>query len=497
MTENTTEDQLQAELDIDQVKKRSVAGVLAITSRTLFLQGLAIVANFLFGIFLLPEQYGVFYGVSAVIEFFIIFSDVGLAAALIQKKSQLNKNDYLTTFTIQQVLVNSLVIIALIFSRPIANFYHLSTAGLWLFRALAASLTLASLKTIPSIKLERHLEFSKLIIPQLVENVIFYTTAVYLAWRGYGVTSFTIAVLLRGIAGVITIYWLAPWRPGLKIDKQVIKELFSFGVPFQLNSIIAFVKDKLIVAYLFKALSAAEVGYIGFAQKWSLYPLQLVMESINKVSFPTYSRLQEQKEFLRKAIEKSLFFVSLLVFPLVIGLVATAPALLRLIPKYQKWLPALIALSLFSVGSLWSSVSTTLTNSLAAIGKIKLNLKLMVMWTTLTWIFTPLLVMRYGYNGAAMASAIVAFTSVIPILIVRRLVKIKVMVNLVPNLFSALVMGAVAFGLSSKTTSLIQLAVVIVICALVYLGLSFIISGKKIKQESALILQIIKLKRHV
>jgi hypothetical protein len=74
------------QLDLYLVKKRSVAGIIAITSRTFFLQLVALVANFLFGIFLLPEEYGVFYGVSAIIEFFVIFSDVGLAAALIQKK---------------------------------------------------------------------------------------------------------------------------------------------------------------------------------------------------------------------------------------------------------------------------------------------------------------------------------------------------------------------------------------------------------------------------
>ncbi|MBI2010424.1 MAG: oligosaccharide flippase family protein, partial [Candidatus Chisholmbacteria bacterium] len=244
------------QLDLHLVKKRSVAGIIAITSRTFFLQLIALVANFLFGIFLLPEEYGVFYGVSAIIEFFVIFSDVGLAAALIQKKATLDDHDLTTTFTVQQILVNTLALVAFFLSPLIGRFYNLSSAGVWLFRALSISLILASLKTIPSIRLERQLEFPKLVIPQIVENILFYITAVFLAWQGFGVTSFSWAVLVRGLAGLIVIYLLAPWRPAFGLDKIIIRQLFSFGLPFQLNTIIAFVKDKLIIAFLFKVLQA-------------------------------------------------------------------------------------------------------------------------------------------------------------------------------------------------------------------------------------------------
>lgn len=491
--ESVLEHELQDQLDLDIVKKRSISGVIAITSRTFFLQGLAIIANFLFGFFLLPQEYGVFFGVSAVIEFFVIFSDVGLAAALIQKKEPLTQKDLRTTFTVQQILVNSLVIIALLLSGSIAQFYNLSNQGLWLFRALAISLTLASLKTIPSIKLERSLKFSKLVIPQVIENIFFYVTAVFLAWKGFGVSSFTWAVLLRGSTGLIAIYILSPWMPSFSIDKKVIKKLFSFGFPFQLNTVIAFVKDKLIVAYLFKVLTATEVGFIGFAQKWSQYPLQLIMNSINKVTFPTYSRIQHQRQVLKKAVEKSLFFVSFLTFPMIIGMVAISPAFIRLVPRYQKWEPALIALAFFAINSMWSSISTTLTNTFASVGKIKLNLKLMVMWTTLTWILTPLLIFKFGYNGAAIASAIVAFTSIFPIILIRRIVKgVKVISNTVPSLLSALAVGAVAYIFSHEAESLISLLIIIFLSGILYLLLSWVMQGKKLRKEAKLVINIIR-----
>src|SRR3990167_5564883 len=128
--------------DIETIKIRSVTGIVAVSLRNFLLQFIAVIANFLLGIFLLPSEYGIFFGVSALIEFFVIFSDVGLAAALIQKKDSLTRKDLATTFTIQQILVIFIVGLALVLSPFIGNFYNLSAQGIGLFRALAIPLLL-------------------------------------------------------------------------------------------------------------------------------------------------------------------------------------------------------------------------------------------------------------------------------------------------------------------------------------------------------------------
>ena len=53
--------------------------------------------------------------------------------------------------------------------------------------ALAFGFFLASLKTIPSVLLERDLKFEFLVLVELAETLIFYLIAVALAWRGFGV----------------------------------------------------------------------------------------------------------------------------------------------------------------------------------------------------------------------------------------------------------------------------------------------------------------------
>jgi len=408
------------EIDIALIKKRSLTGVVALTSRTFILQVISFAATFLLTIFLTPQIFGVFYVVSAIVNFLGYFADIGLAAALIQKKEELTQEDLATTFTIQQMLVGTAVLLATIFSGPLASFYHLDTAGLWLLRVLILSFFLSSLTTIPSILLERKLAFDKLIVPQILQTLGFYGVAVFLAWRGYGVTSFTWGVLVRAVVGLIAMYVVSPWRISLHISRDVAKRLLKFGVPFQLNGFIALLKDDLLTVFLGKMLPFAQVGYIGWAKKWAEVPLRLIMDSVIRVTFPAFSRLQESKEHLSAAIEKTLLGLSVTMFPISVGLLFYVQPLIGIIPKYSKWEPAIVAFYLLTVSSIFAGLTTPLTNALNAIGKIKVTLGLMVMWTALTWIATLTLIKFYGFNGVPAAFLLVSTTIVVVVQLLKR-----------------------------------------------------------------------------
>src|SRR5665811_1903695 len=85
-------------------------------------------------------------------------------------------------------------------------------------------------------------------------------------------------------------YIIAPWKIGFGFSRPVASRLLNFGVPFQLNSILALLKDDLLIVYLGKVLPLAQVGYIGFAQKWAFTPLRLIMDNIIRITFPSFSR---------------------------------------------------------------------------------------------------------------------------------------------------------------------------------------------------------------
>ncbi len=480
----------QNEIDIELIKRKAISGVVTFTLRTLFIQVFSFFSIFVLTIILDPSIFGIFFVVSALINFLIYFSDVGLAAALIQRKEEPTREDLTTTFTIQQIIILTLVIAGFLISERISNFYNLDSQGLWLIRALLLSFFISSLKTIPSVILERKLDFTRLVIPQIAENVIFYATAIALAFFGFGISSFTWAVLVRGIIGLVAIYIISPWTPAIKITKESARTLTHFGIPFQANSILALVKDDLLTIFLGKILPFSQVGYVGWSQKWAFVPLRFFMDNVNKVIFPAYSRLQEHRQHLSKAIEKSLFFVTYFVYPSIFGIVAVAPVVIEVVPKYNKWEPALPLLYLFAVNVIFSAISTTFTNALFATGRPKIVLNLMIFWTSATWVLTYPLVVKFGYIGVGLGSAAVAVTSLLTIYFVKREIEVSVGKSIFTPLLISVIMFFLVKALSNVFPQTILGVIFLIISgAIIYITLSLAILRNVLIEDSWVILR--------
>lgn len=403
-----------------EVDRKATRGVFTLIGRSAFLQIFTLAATFILTILLSPAVFGIFFIVSGIIAFLNYFSDIGLAAALVQKKEEVTQDDLRTTFTLQQLLIAFLVILSLAVSPFVANFYRLDQSGLFLLQALIVAFFLSSLKTIPSILLERELDFYKLVIPQIIETVVFYGTAVCLAYLGWGITSFTVAVLLRGFSGLMVLYFIKPWRPAFGIEPAVVQRLLRYGLPFQLNSILALFKDDLFTVFLGKILTFTEIGYIGWAKKWAEVPLRLIMDNIIRVTFPAYARLQHNAEHLGRAVEKALMYLSFLVIPLALEIIFLIQPFVSFVPKYEKWQPALISFYFFAVSTIFSSLSTPLINALNAIGKINITLKFMIAWTLATWIFIPALVIIWGFQAVSIGMFFIALSFVFVIVVAKR-----------------------------------------------------------------------------
>lgn len=461
------------------VKQKAIRGVVALTSRTAVVQIISGIGFFLLTIFLDLKLFGIFVIVQAASSFLNYFSDVGLAAALIQKKEDITEKDLKTTFTVQQTLVLTIAAISFLFADNVIQFYNLSFEGVFLFKGLIVAFVFSSFKTIPSILLERKLEFEKLIIPQIAEVITFYALTVSLAWKGWGIFSLTAGVMGRGLVGLIMMYAISPWMPKIGIDKSSLRKLLSFGVPMQLNSLLALVKDDLLILYLGAVLSFEQVSFIGWAKKWSEMPLRLMMDSVNRVIFPTFSRLQNYPEKLRSGIEKSLLLLSITIFPVLTGFVLTAKPLIDEIPRYNKWEPALVSFYLFSFSSILASFSTPLTNALNAIGKVKFTLILMVLWTVLTWFFVPISIKLIGFQGVAVSSVMIGFTIIVTVWMTRKFLSFSFLKEITPAMISSMIMALAVFVvLQLVPQGFIWLILTAVFGALIYFIALYRLRGK-------------------
>lgn len=465
----------------DTVKKKVVKGIGILTARTFLIQAVSFAANALLTVFLEPSEYGVFFLVSALVNFLAYFGDIGFAAALIQKKEQPSKIELKTIFTAQQILVTTIFLIVVLITPFLETLYKLDQKAVYLLWAVAFSLILSSLKTIPTVLMERKLDFNRWVVPQIIETIIFNLTIVFLAWQGYGVASFTIGVLFRGFSGLIVTYIIMPWVPGISFSLSAFRSILKFGVPYQANALLAMVKDDGITLFLGGFLGPTGIGLLGWAQKWAYAPLRFFMDQVIKVTFPAFSRLQDQKGELSVAVSRSILFICILAFPSLVMLGTIAPSLTEIIPKYSKWNPALIALVLISITSAFAAVTTPLTNVLNAIGKISITFKLMVMWTVLTWVFVPGLSFFYGINGAAFGFTLVGLSSVIAIYISSKYINIDYQQSIGKPLLASIIMGLVLLFIKYLVVVSIQQVILMVVAGLfVYIVAIMLIEPKLI-----------------
>lgn len=471
-------------LNSDLIIKRSIRGVFTLISRTFFLNIISFAAFLVITSVLAPQEIGIYTAVIAIQRVISFFTDFGLGAALIQKNQELKQEDITTSFTVQAFISLVIFIFVLMFLENIASFFKLNIEAQKLLLVLVFTIFLSSFKTIPSILLERSLSFGKLVFPQIAEALVFNGILVVLTLDGLGISSFSWAFLISSLIGIPFYYLVAPWKIGIGINKESLSYL-KYGIQFQAKNILGTIKDDLLTVILIRFLSFTQIGYIGFAQRLAFYVFRYVVDSVTKVTFSAYSRAQNDLTFLKNAVEKSLFFVSASMFPILFGLIVVSPYIIRFYPNWNsKWEPAVFSIVFFCLNAAVSSLSGILVNVLDASGKVKITLRLMVIWTILIWILTPIFIHLYGYNGVSIASFLVTTTIIYTIYLVKKVIDFKFLPSISKPLASTVLMTLVVYFASNAfAKDFLSLIFVILIGALVYLTSLFILAGKELKND--------------
>ncbi|MBI3558876.1 oligosaccharide flippase family protein, partial [Candidatus Gottesmanbacteria bacterium] len=302
------------------------------------------------------------------------------------------------------------------------------------------------------------------VMPQLLEAFVFNIVVVILAWKNLGLYSYSWAIILGSIAGLGGYYLVSPWQPSWNFSKARLWKLVSFGLQFQGKNYLAVVKDQLLTLFLTRTVGFSGIGYWGFAQRWAYSPFRFIVDSVTKVSFPTYARLQHDSALLKASLEKSLFIVSLTLFPMLVSVAFLGRWFVELIPRLNQYQPALLSLYLLCFQAGISALSNILVNVLDANGRVKTTLGLMTMWIVLTWVLTVSLVGKIGFNGIALAQLLVALTIFITIYFVNKIVRFSFVRPIIKPLSAVILMialGSIFPGILGVVSAIIMYCLVV------------------------------------
>lgn len=101
---------MEEKTQFKNIKRKTVISTLSLFFQSGYSAVLGLIANLVLTIYMSPDVFGIYVTVLSIISLLNYFSDIGLAASLIQKK-ELHPDDIKTTFTVQQILIVSIITI--------------------------------------------------------------------------------------------------------------------------------------------------------------------------------------------------------------------------------------------------------------------------------------------------------------------------------------------------------------------------------------------------
>jgi len=218
----------------------------------------------------------------------------------------------------------------------------------------------------------------------------------------------------------------------------------------------------------------------------------LFMADIFRVTFPTYARIQGNPELLKKAIEKTIRFTNLFLFPAAFLLAALARPIVTIIFT-DKWLPALPAFYIHLLGIIIVGITNTFMDALWALGKTRIAVKLLIIYTLVNWGASVPLVERIGFSEALIGSVIVLYVS-LPLTgyYIRKIVKVEVIRHVWPAFAASVLAGIAAFKLNFLAGNLLGLFLAGFAGGLVYLAGLIVFDKRRLCADITWLWSIIK-----
>jgi O-antigen/teichoic acid export membrane protein len=388
----------------DAMRSRVLRGLAWKATSSLILQisrfGVALILARL----LAPHEYGLAGMVLVFASFVLVFSDLALGAALIQRR-RLDEDDRSTVFWtgVGAGIVFTALGVAL--SGPIAEFYG-EPAVRPLFAALSLTFLVTSLGTTQAALLTRDMNFRGLEIRQMTATVLGAATGIAVAVYGFGAWAIVIQQLTIASVSTALLWRFVDWRPSARFSPTSLRQLGRFSANVFGQRLLYYAGrsvDKVLVG---KVLGAAALGVYGLAYNVILAPFHQIAGPIQQVLFPAFSHLQDDPARMAAVWIRVTRLVGAISIPALLGLIVVAPDFVSVVLG-DRWEAASPVIRILAWVGLIQSLQTLNGDILQALNRTGILFRYTLVWfgASLTAFAVGL---QWGVIGVAACYAIAA-----------------------------------------------------------------------------------------
>src|SRR3990172_4820096 len=362
---------------------------------------------------LLPKDFGIIGFAVVFMGMVKVFNDLGMTAALIQRKDEdLKPIDYDTAFWVGIAWGLFLAVILTFAVTPIAASFFNEPLLVTIIPVLSINFVLKPLTTVHIVNITSEMDFKRIVLPQNISRITAAVIAIIMALTGFGVWSLVFQRILTNLFLSFIYLFVCSWRPKMRYSHASFKKIFNFGVYTTGTSIFNYLTHNIDYLLIGKMLGAQPLGVYTLAFNVTYIVRGQIMDVINKVFFPVYSKIQDDLITIKRYYFKVIKYNCIMTYPIMIGLILLAKPFV-LIGLGEKWINAVIPIQLMAGAGLVHLLTISNTTLLRGIGKPRLEMIMSIIKTLCVTVpFIVLGVIYAGINGAAaglLAAKIVIF----------------------------------------------------------------------------------------
>jgi len=262
--------------------------------------------------------------------------------------------------------------LVLLLTAPLVGWFFEDYRVVKLLQIICLAEVLNGFINVGIIYFEKELKFHKQFIYEMLSNAISLVVGIILAYKFASVWALVWANLAGVTVRCILSYVLHPYRPHYCFNLIQAKELFRFGKWMFGHTIVVFLwqeADRIIIG---KMLGAAALGVYQIAYRISNLGSSQVSLATSTVAFPTYVKLREEEDRLRKAFLDVFETTICFVLPLTIFTFLAAEDIVHGLLG-EKWIESIVPLKILSLAGFLGAFEHTSTPLFVAVGRPNLE----------------------------------------------------------------------------------------------------------------------------
>ena len=328
------------------LKERSVRGGMA----TMLSQGATFILRtgsiIVLARLLTPQDYGLIAMVTAITNFVMIFKDMGLSTATIQK-AELNHSQVSALFWINVMGGLGLSLLTAALAPVIAWFYD-ETRLVWITLMLAGVFFFAGLTIQHQALLRRQMRFGTLAVVEITSLAVGIGTAIVAAYYGAGYWALVLMQLAIPVSNATGVWIACKWRPRWLMRRSGISSMVHFGLNITAFNIINYScgsLDQILIGHFY---GSGVLGLYNRAYQLLMWPVSYIRVPLTLVAIPALSHIQEDPVRYRKYYIKLVSLVALVSMPLMVFLAVCSNNVIRILLG-QKWSEAGIIVKIMAI----------------------------------------------------------------------------------------------------------------------------------------------------